>query len=620
MRISSSCRPAFICFMLLLLTSWTTSALLAQKADQIINFNTERIEMIFQPSMRSGFNSAHPLQIELPRLNLIVNLIENYFQYLLRLQKIAAGSKITMVYSPDMAVEDWNEDSKKLRIKDPGINQVLQQVNQYLREQEGTEKNFLLDSDDNLFTIPDNFPRKTSKIAIKTELVNHSSFQQSLEPDTDFCVIDDNRVVTARPFKRSNRLFLMTDSENVCSSTMLLDQSQSWYANLSPSADRNFIAFTDGLKPMVKPLSGGDPVKIFPDIDDPVMLDMRWSPVGALLAGMILVNSTQERLFFIFDAASGKILNDLPLEKIEANFLNAFPCWSPDGNRLLLSSAKGIHLIDLAKKQVLPDLLRLPSEVGEIIWSEDSQSFALVEVMGQARNRYLFDDLDYRKTVLHRYRINKDFSVNEDHAQRIESRNTIKLVSFWTDDRVLYLEGRLMSKRLNTPFWDISKTFNAFLTPAPTSSTTRDHAVNPALTTPQALPLQYLYVFRNLDSKFNNVYDSGFNHSNQIYSDTFVNVWFIGLRKPEEIKQRSNVYNLRVFPYPFAENNIALFSDISAPKMETLLKFLQDYNLRAIGFNDDVSRLFMLANFSGPMNLWSGDVIKLVEGLNSKED
>ena len=176
-----------------------------------------------------------------------------------------------------------------------------------------------------------------------------------------------------------------------------------------------------------------------------------------------------------------------------------------------------------------------------------------------------------------------------------------------------------MSKRLNTPYWDLSKTFNAYLTPLPAAAASRDKEITTAQTTPQLLPLQYLYVFRNLDGKYINVYDAGFDHSNQIYVDSFTNVWFIGLRRPEEVQQRTSIYSLRLFPYPFIENNVAVFSDIGAIKMESLLKFLQDYNLRAIGFNSDISRIFMLANFSGPMNLWSGDLIKLIDGLTATE-
>jgi len=367
------------------------------------------------------------------------------------------------------------------------------------------------------------------------------------------------------------------------------------------------------------PIKGGSPVRLFPDNDEQILLDMRWSPKAPLLAGMTLDNRTQQRQLFIFDAAAGKMLSQPDLSSLPSDYLNAFTCWSPDGRRLLLTSARNIHLVDLDQNRAVADVLRLPNEIGETLWSEDGKSFALVEIIGQARSRYLFDDLDYRKTVLHRYRINDDFSLSEDHAQRTESRNTIKLVSFWTNDRVLYLEGRLMSKRLNTPYWDLSKTFNAYLTPLPAAATSRDKEITTAQTTPQLLPLQYLYVFRNLDGKYINVYDAGFDHSNQIYVDSFTNVWFIGLRRPEEVQQRTSVFSLRLFPYPFIENNVAVFSDIGAAKMESLLKFLQDYNLRAIGFNADISRLFMLANFSGPMNLWSGELSKLIDGLSVAE-
>lgn len=601
------------------------SQAIAQKTDLTVNFNTPSIELLFQPPLRSGITSPHPLHIELPRLNLMVNLLENYVQYLNRLQKIASDTKISMIYAPDLSTEEANTDSneyaKRIKLKELGLNQIILQVNQYLREQEGTDNAFLFDNADMLFTIPDYFPRTTSKIAIKTELINHSSFQQSLEPDSNFCVVDNNRVVTARPFKRSNRLFTMDDSNNICSSSILLEQSLNWYDNLSASADGKYLALTDGLLPMVMPFSSSKPVRLFPDNDDAILLEMRWAPVSSILAGMILDNKTQERQLFIYDAAQNKMIDLARLgTELPANNINAYPLWSPDGSRLIYASARDIHLVDLSQNKSINAILRMPNEIGEVIWSDDSQSFALLEVIGQARNRYLFDDLDYRKTVLHRYRINKDFSLTEDHAQRVESRKTIKLISFWTGDRVMYLEGRLLSKRVNTPYWDLSKTFNAFLTPAPSTAASRQQVGSHVQNEPQPVPMQYLYVFRNLDGKYINVYDAGFKHTNQIFNDTFTNVWFIGLRRPEDVKQRSNVYSMRLLPYPFIENNVSVFSGIGAGEMELLLKFLQDYNLRAIRFNDDITRLFMLANFSGPMNLWSGDLQKLVDGLNQTNE
>ncbi|MDD2998251.1 MAG: hypothetical protein EOM80_03215 [Erysipelotrichia bacterium] len=614
--------PIFNLTFILLLLAFVIQAdpSAAQKTDQTINFNTPRVELVFQPPLRSGFNSPHPLNIELPKLNLIVNLLENYIQYLARLQKVATGTSIKLFYAPDLAAETENEDTKTIRINEPGLNQILQQVNQSLKERKLAETTYLLDNADSLLTIPDQFLRKVNKTAIQTGLINYSSFQKSLEPDTDFCVVDKNRVVVARPFKRSNRLFIMTDENNVCSSSILLEQSHNWYANLSASANGKFMALTDGMRPAVLTIGAAEPQNLFSD-ENIIMLDMCWSPAQSLLAGMALNNSSQERILFLYDAEKGSMISfDNPSSPSHANYLNAFPYWSPDGNRIIFTSARGITLLDIRQHKIFEDALRLPNEIGELVWSADSNSFALLEVIGQARNRYLFDDLDYRKTVLHRYRINSESGITEDHAQRVESRNTIKLISFWTLDRILYLEGRLVSKRLNTPFWDLSKTFSAYLTPPPSTPAGRDKQANQMQSTPQLLPMQYLYVFRNLDGKYNNIYDAGFGHSNHLFTDAFNNLWFIGLRRPDEIKQNANVYSVRLSPYPFVENNFSIFSDISSDKMESLLKFLQDYNLRLLKLNNTIDRLFMLANFSGPLNLWSGSLNEIVEGLVKTEE
>ncbi len=590
----------------------------AQESDQAVTFSLSNLELIFKPPFRSGFNSENPVQIEVPRLNLVSNLFSNYINYLARLQKVATDTALNLFYAPDLPLDSWEDNSKIIRLKDLGLNQILLQVNQHLKEKSTTESTYLLDNADSLFTIPDQLQRKTSKIAIKTELINHSFFQKSLEPDTDFCVIDEERVVTARPFKRSNRLFLMTDVNDVCSSSMILDQSKKWYANLKASSDGRFIAFSDGLVPSVMEISDGSILKISEN-ENEILLDWEWSPSASIIAGFLLDNATQERRFFIFDAGKRQSVRLQNEETMSPNYYNSHLNWSPDGSRILLCSAKSVHLIDMSSNKFFTDIARLPNEIAELVWSSDSRSFALLEVIGQARNRYAFDDLDYRKSILHRFNIKEDFSTTEDHAQRSESRHTIKLVSFWTDDRILYLEGRLMSKRLNTPFWDLTRTFSAYLTPGPTTSIKRD-AEKIEQSTRTALPLQYLYVFRNLDGKFKNIYDAGFNHSNQIYLDTFTNVWFIGLRRPDEVMQLNAVFNHRISPYPFSENNVTVFSDSPAEKMESLLKFMQDYNLRSVKFNKNISRMFMLANFSGPLNLWSGDMQKIIDGLNLRED
>jgi hypothetical protein len=595
-------------------------AVSAQESETTVSFRTKHIELVFQPPMRSGINAVNPSNIEVPRLNLLVNIFENYLQYLNRLQKIAAGTSLRILYAPDQSLELGSDDSKVIRLRETGLNSTLSQINQFLKERGGTDANYLLESADSLFTIPDQYPRQTSKVAIRTELINHSSFQKSLEPDTDFCVVDDNRVIAARPFQRSNRLFLMTDADNVCRSEMLLGQAKTFYADLSASGDGRYLAFSDGMRPMLMALTTRESRLLFAD-NNLLLLSMQWSPKQSLLAGIVLNNSNQERSFFLYDAEAATMLDFVSAEvAAEANYLNPYVSWSPDGQRIMLTSARSLHFIDIAGKKTLMNAVRVPNEIAETIWSDDSASFALIEVIGQARQRYIFDDLDYRKCVLHRYRIKADFSINEDHAQRVESRNTIKLVSFWTNDRVLFLEGRLMSKKLNTPFWDLSATFAAKLTAGPTTAASRNASASELLSTPSALPLQYLYVFRNLDSKFKNIYDAGFSHSNNLFADKFANIWFIGLRRPEEVSPRQSIYNHRLSPYPFPENNVSVFYDIPAGKMLLLLKFLEEYNLRIVRFNSNISRMFVLANFSGPLNLWSGDLKKIVEGLGSSEN
>jgi len=610
--------PLLLIIIILLFSVSPAELLSGQESDRTVNFSLSNLELVFKPPLRSGFNSENPVQVEVPRLNLIANLMSNYLLYLNRLQKIAPETVLKLMYAPDLPVDSWEDDSKVIRLKDLGLNQILLQINQHLKEKSTTESTYLLDNASSLFTIPDQLPRKTSKIAIKTELINHSFFQKSLEPDTDFCVVDEEQVITARPFKRSNRLFLMTDMNDVCSSTILLDQSKRWYANLTASTNGRFLGFTDGLLPAIINLSDKNTKRISENQSE-ILLDWQWSPTESIIAGFLLNNVSQERRLFIFDAEKGNELTLANYQSLTPNYYNANVQWSPDGQRILLTSAKSVHLIDMKGKRFYADIARLPNEIAELVWSFDSRSFAVVEIIGQSRNRYTFDDLDFRKSILHRFNIKDDFTATEDHAQRSESRNTIKLVSFWTQDRVLYLEGRLVSKRLNTPFWDLSRSFSAYLTPGPSTSLKRDgdSSVQPARST---LPLQYLYVFRNLDGKFKNIYDAGFNHSNHIHLDSFTNIWFIGLRRPDEILQQNIIFSHRISPYPFSENNVTVFSDSTAVKMETFLKFMADYNLRSVKFNRNISRFFMLANFSGPMNLWSGDLNKIVDGLNLRDD
>lgn len=587
----------------------------AQVTDQTIRFSTPRVDLLFQPPLRSGFNAEHPLEIELPQLNLAVNMMENYLQYLVKLQKVATGTRLQLFYAPGQSSDGIEQNPNLIKLSDTGMNQLLQKVNRLLSEKSTTDTAYLLENADSLLNIPDNFSRTQCDIASKLQMANISSFKDSLEPDTEIAVANADLIFSTRPFKNSNRIFVFSELNNVCSASVLLAPSRKWYANLRPTGDGRFLAFTDNNEPMVIKVGTKEPTRLFPN-KNVLMMSMQWSSTERLLAGMVLDLDTQQRHFFVFDAEKMAMLELASLAELEENYLYAHPYWAPDGKKILLTTGRKITLIDSGNKKIYNNITSLPNEVAEIIWSPDSQSFAVVEIIGQVRSKTVFDDYDLRHSVLHRFRINEDFSVTEDHAQRIQSRHTIKLVSFWTQDRVLYLEGRLMSKKLNTPAWDLSKTFNAFLTPPPTKSISKEEASKIKKIEPTELPMKFLFVFRNLDGKFNNVYDAGYAHTNHAYSDSFHNLWFIGLRKPEEFSSQTSSYNLRFAPYPFPEYNHMLLTEFSASKIEKLVMFLQDYNLRIARLSPDSQKLFVLANFCGPLNIWEGNLRLITEGLS----
>ncbi len=588
---------------------------MAQITDQTIRFSTNKIDLLFQPPLRSGFNAEHPLEIELPQLNQAVNLMENYLQYLGKLQKIATGTRLNLFYAPGQSTDGFDENPNLIKITDTGMNQLLQKVNLYLGEKSTTESNYLLENAESLLTIPDNFSRRHCDIALKLDMSNISSFIDSLEPDTELAVANANLVFTTRPHKNTNRILMFSELNDVCSASIILSPSRKWYANLAPTNDGRFLAFTEDNEPMIVKIGEKTGTRLFPDRKT-LMMAMRWSPTKPVLAGMVLDLDSQQRLFFAYDAENSKMLSFTGIEELGQNYLYANPYWAPDGNRLILTNGRSMSLVNIDARRIYNNIHSLPNEISELIWSPDSKSFAVVEIIGQVRSKTIFDDFDLRNSILHRYRLSDDGKVTEDHAQSIHSRNTIKLVSFWTQDRVLYLEGHLISKKLNTPFWDLSKSFSAFLSPPPGQSIAKEDAAKIKKIDPVSLPMKYLYVFRNLDGKFINVYDAGYAHTNHAFCQDFHNLWFIGLRKPEGLEITNNSFNLRFSPYPFPEQNHFIFSEFSAAKTEKLVKFLQDYNLRIARLSPDNQKLFVLSNFCGPLNVWEGDLRKMTEGLS----
>ena len=179
------------------------------------------------------------------------------------------------------------------------------------------------------------------------------------------------------------------------------------------------------------------------------------------------------------------------------------------------------------------------------------------------------------------------------------------MISFTDKDQILYLEGKLVAPDIPGSFWDLSKTFNAYLTPLPTKEINNKKNIDKEKVKPQQLPLQYLYVYRSLDSKNSNIYDSGNGHGNLLYTDEFYSNWFIGLYRQGGIDYKGQVYSFRPSPYPFQCYNYSYFLNKTQGQARLLLKFLQDYNIRSTESDANQNRIFMHANFTGILNIWS---------------
>lgn len=606
-------------FIILLVTSCIR--LNAQIPDKNISFYTGNIEFIFQPPLQKSFNTQHPLSKEVPQINLTLILFDNYIEYLKRISKISQKTRLTILYSPDLAIDEYDDNLKLIKIHELGYNHILKKINDFLKLHKETDEKFLLDTAETLFTIIDKIECKVSELADNLKLKNISADNKCLEPDSDFCLITKNKIAVTRPAIQNNKIFVLTETDTGYYSELLLDRTNGYYENITASHKGEFLAYTVDMAPFVINLNTKKADRIIDSNSEKILLNMQWAPNKNILAGLVLDKKTQERNIFIYNADKNEnVIIKNKSEVLPENQLYAFPYWSPNSDKIIFASAKSAHLIDLNNNLSISNLIRLNGSLSELMWGPNADSFAITETIGQARSRTEFDDLDFRKTLIRRFRITPNYETTEDYAQKIESRHTLKLVEFSSNDRILYLEGRLTNKRLDKPQINLSNSFKAYLSPLPASSVKREEVKKEIADEPTELPIKYLYVFRNMNGKQTHVFDAGFNHTNHLYIDKQTNWWFIGLRNTTQFDKNKNLYNQRPYPYPFSENNNFLFTTMEKDKMENFTNFIANYNLRKFIFSENASTITMLANFNGPLNVWSGKLIELISGLKKDKD
>ena len=577
----------------------------AQEDKSAIVLYTSNVEFSYHQPFRNSYKSNHPSYIEVPRLNHYINLIQNYIQFLKKLDRLKGNPNIRVSYAPDAVMDSDEPQTRIIKINDLGLASLLQKVNKYLTEYGFVNLEDIIDTPEGLYNLPEQDITKPSNFSKSAYFKNVSLAIPSNEPDTSYVVLKD-RVLTTRLSSKTNSIYSLSLNDKPEESGLFLNDAKIWYQNMRISYDETFLSLTDGLSPLILNLNTKELVELFPDNENISLLGGEWSPTQNLLAGIVLDEKTFERQAYIYDADKKQMIDVGGFSNtFESNYLYATPVWAPNGKKLVFISAKSVHLIDLEKNKCCANLVNVEGEIGEFIWSEDANSFAFVEVKGQTRNQYHFDDYDFRGCILHRYRFNESMvNVAEDYAQCVESRNTIKMISFTDKDQILYLEGKLVAPDVPGSFWDLSKTFNAYLTPLPTKELNSQIDKSKDKVKPQQLPLQFLYVYRSLDSKNANIYDSGKGHSNLLYTDDFYSNWFIGLYRQGGIDYKGQVYSFRSSPYPFQCYNYSYFLNKSQGHARLLLKFLQDYNIRSTESDENQIRVYMHANFSGILNVW----------------
>lgn len=563
-----------------------------------IAFTGDRVKIQFQPPLRQG--DGTPLSRDVSRLNFVTNLLDHYLAALIRMGHIASDTQLTLEYSSANNMTT-NPGPNRITLTDLGLNSILLQVNAALKKLRETTSSRLIDDVKSVMQMRDHLPRRDNTVETRHGFSCLSDGLREIHPDIDFELTGTDGVLTLRSDETTNHVARLPGA---AAGSILLEHGRWPFGFMRCSADGRWLAFTENGSPMLLHLRSKDakPLPLFPDIQAQ-LLDMEWSPTGQQLAGIVLNRDTLDRMLFVYDASNGRFDELVSNQtQVDGNYQFACPSWSPDGKRLFFVTDHDINLIDLGARLIAPKIVTVSSQLSEIVWSTDARAFALVEVDGQARDKKEFDDRDFKGSTLRRYNLNEFGKAIELPEQRHVSSDTIKLVSFWTRDRVLYLEGHLRMQRTSSPLWDLSQTFAARLTPEPGAKSGSGGPEFGAVD----LVMDYCYAFKTMDSKFRLLYDAGMAQGNQLFMDRFKTRWFLGLALPPAMPNRASTFCLRQMPYPFQERNEIYFMPLSKPDVTSLVNLLESYNLRRFELSRDLQTLYFLSNSRGPLSLWKG--------------
>ncbi|MBF0408832.1 MAG: hypothetical protein HQM10_15905 [Candidatus Riflebacteria bacterium] len=567
--------------------------------ENLLIFTGKKIRVAYLPVSRSPLGNDLTLSLEIGRLNLILNLFDNYLIYLEKVGKTTLKSPLQFEYLPAGGETSFPQ-THRIPFSDIGLNAFLGKVNAALIEIPQTSKSHLLDNRESLLQIRDQLPRRMSCFENEIGMKPVSFVSKSVAPDLDFAMMGPDAFLTVRPDEKATHLVYFDMS---ASFSEVVASSGREFRDILPSPDGKILAFTErGLpKILFKGASQSENI-LEPDL---FLLDYVWTNKSDKLAGMARSLKTSRRSIFVYDvqSKSAKVIESK--DDFFADYQYAYPNWSPDCKKILFTTGREISLYNTEDNSVKCNFVSTPNFISEILWAPDSESFAFVEVKGQSRDKVEFDSSDFTTSTLRRIRIMPSGTILEDESKRYSASETIKLVSFWSRDRILFLEGNLTNQKISSPLWDLKNVFKAHLTPGESKTEESSGFLD--------LKLEYCYAFKTIDGKFRNIYDSGLSNTNYLHLSKMKTFWFLGVKPPENFPNTVETFNLRPAPYPFPERNVTCFTGLNDKQMRRILGNLDSFNLRRFEFTPNFDKIAFLSNTCGPLTLWYGEVEKLAD-------
>ena len=220
-----------IAFLTVVLSSNTVFA--QEDKSSIVLYNSN-VEFSYHQPFRNSYKSNHPSYIEIPKLNHILNLLQNYIQYLKKLNRVKGNPNIKINYAPDAVLDEDKPQTRIIKINDLGLANILQKTNHYLIEYGFVSPENIIDSVEGLYSLQENDITKPSNFSKSSYFRNLSMQIPSNEPDTEY-ELSQQFVLTTRPSQKTNKIYKLSFDKEKKESGVFSEEAKIWFQNFKIS-------------------------------------------------------------------------------------------------------------------------------------------------------------------------------------------------------------------------------------------------------------------------------------------------------------------------------------------------------------------------------------------------